>query len=122
MTRLNTTLISLVVLLSGGCTTNDPNHNDKMRYAMARIHANRVLEQLSDDLSVLEDYDLETFWRKHYDQETRVVHIYQLYDFLKISDRHGPNRFVIAYDKVTRKTYLRSDLRSNEDLDALPPE
>ena len=121
MIRKSLTILSLIGLLSGGCTINDPNHNDKIRYSMARIHADRVLEQINDELSSRDDYDLVTFWRRHWDSETKVMHVYKLYDFVKTSDRPGPKRFVIAYDKVTRKTYLRSELRSNENLDSLPP-
>lgn len=60
------------------------------------------------------------FRRGHYDAETKVFHKYQLYDFLKTSPGPGPAHFVIAYDTATRKTCLRADLRSNQDLDRLP--
>jgi hypothetical protein len=110
----------LFVYLSG-CVINDPNHNEKIRFSMARIHAERVLAESGSSLRPCPpDYELMTFWRKHYDEPTRAVHVYELYDFLKTSAQPGPDRFVIAYDKATRKTYLRADLRSNENLEILP--
>lgn len=91
-----------------------------MRYQMAHLHAARVLEEAGSSLRPYRpDYDLEMFWRKHYDEEAKVLHVYQLYDFLKASSEPGPDRFVIAYDNVTRETYLRNDLRSNANLESL---
>lgn len=105
--------------LVSGCTINDPNHNEKIRYSMADIHARRVLAEagLGEDRG---KYELMVFWRRHYDEDTKLVHVLELYDYLKTSPAPGPDRFVIAYDKATRKTYLRSDLRSNENLESLP--
>jgi len=101
------------------CTLNDPNTNEKMRFGMATQHALGVIEQANQQLT-LADYDLEVFWRKHYDESTKTTHFYELYDFAKKSANPGPDRFVIAYDRHTRNTYLRADLRSNENLDRLP--
>ena len=106
--------------LRSGCAINDPNRNDKMRYQMAHSHARRVLTETGSDLTPYSpDYELMIFWRRHYDESTKTVHDCQLYDFVKASPEPGPERFVIAYDKATRKTYLRADLRSNENLEAL---
>ncbi|GJM25525.1 MAG: hypothetical protein DHS20C16_19400 [Phycisphaerae bacterium] len=92
-----------------------------MRYQMAHLHAARVLEEAGSGLRPYRpDYDLEVFWRKHYDKEAEILHVYQLYDFLKTSQEPGPKRFVIAYDKATRETYLRKDLRSNRNLKSVP--
>ncbi len=122
MKRLTPSIIvsmySLVIL--SGCAINDPNKNDKIRYSMAHIHANRVLTEAGSNLeSHYPDYSMMTFRRDHYDRSTHVVHVCELYDFLKVSPEPGPERFVIAYDKVTRKTYLRANLRSNENLERL---
>ncbi len=121
MSRLKITFLSLAILASGGCYASDPNRNPKMRHWMAHQHADRVLAQVGDGLSCFDDYDLMVFWRRHFDEETRVLHDYQLYDVVKTSDRPGLKRFIIAYDTATRKTYLRSELRSNENIDSLPP-
>ncbi len=121
---------ALVVLgmLTPGCTFlaylhgSDPNNNDKLRYVKAHNHAQKVLRESGSELSPYPpDYDLMTFWRRHYVEETLTIHDCQLYDFLKTSEKPGPDRFVIAYDKATRKTYLRADLRSNENIETLPP-
>lgn len=98
---------------------DDPNHNDKIRYHMAMKHAEHVLRETGSKLSVFDDYELMIFLRKHFDRTTRMVHRYQLYDFVKKADGDGPMRFVIAYNKATKKTYLRNDLRSNKNLDKL---
>ena len=108
--------IFLILIAPTGCRINDPNYNDKMRWAMAQSHAKSVLE---DSAANLESYDVEEFLRRHYDSETKVIHDYRLYDYLKTSPGPGPDRFVIAYDPVTRQTYLRKNLRSNENLDRL---
>ncbi len=100
---------------------NDPNHNGKMRYSMATIHARNFLK---DQVGItnerpLEDYDLMVFYRQHYDFETRECHNLTLYDYLKNNkNAEGPERFVIAYDKFDRKTYVRDNLRSNEDIES----
>lgn len=110
--------IGLAILICiAGCTFDDPNANEKIRYQMAKMHAISELERVHADL---EDYDLMVFHRRHYDQESREVHHYELYDYLKTSSGAGPVRFVVAYDNVTRQTYLRSDLRSNSNIDRLP--
>ena len=111
--------VCLVALLSG-CAINDPNRNGKLRYSMAHIHAKRALSEAGASLTPYRpDYGLMIFCRRHYDTRTETIHDYQLYDFLKLTPKPGPNRFVIAYDDVTRKTYLRADLRSDENLDSL---
>jgi hypothetical protein len=111
-------------MLTSGCSLlhmNDPNHNDKIRYSMAYGHAAKVIQEAGSELKAGHpDYDVMTFWRRHYDEEARILHDCQLYDFLKVSKHPGPDRFVIAYDKATRETYLRADLRSNENLSCLP--
>jgi len=108
--------------MSTGCYLGDPNHNPKVRYAMATRHAREALKDAGYDLTPgYPDYDLMIFGRRHYDRETEVLHHLVLYDFLKIADKPGPNRFVIAYDTATRETYLRPDLRSNENLERLAP-
>jgi hypothetical protein len=104
-----------------GCALSDPNHNPKVRYAWAHQHAERVLRDAGTQLSPYSDYDLMTFYRRQWDESAEVMHKYELYDFLKICATPGPPRFVIAYDMATRKTYLRADLRSNENLERLPP-
>lgn len=116
-----------VVLMMGmtlpGCAlhkTGDPNHNEKIRYQMAHAHAGELLQAAGSDLDAHDDYDLMIFFRRHNDLVRRIVHRYELYDFLKTSPKPGPERFVIAYDDATRRTYLRSDLRSNENLESLP--
>lgn len=50
----------LAVLAAGGlsfagCTINDPNHNDKIRYSMAMIHAERVLKDAGSPLDIHKD-------------------------------------------------------------------
>lgn len=114
-------IVTVTAVFAGmGCTLNDPNRIDKVRYSMAHDHAQKVLLQSGSKLNAFYDYDLMTFGRRHFDEDTRILHRYQLYDFVKKTDAHGPERFVIAYDYATRKTYLRSDLRSNENLTTLP--
>jgi hypothetical protein len=110
---------SVICLLSilPGCALTDPNHNEKIRWGMAQVHAGDVIKNAGADPR---QYEQEVFTRKYYDRATHVVHVYELYDFMKTSPDPGPDRFVIAYDKATRKTYLRSDLRSNENLERLP--
>ena len=111
--------VCLFALLSG-CAINDPNRNDKIRYSMAHIHAKRALSEAGSSLTPYRpDYELMVFWRRHYDTCTKTIHDCQLYDFLKVSPKPGPERFVIAYDKATRKTYLRADLRSDENMESL---
>ena len=111
--------VCLFALLSG-CAINDPNRNDKIRYSMAHAHAKRSLSEAGSSLTPYwPDYELLTFWRRHYDTPTKTIHDYKLYDFLKVSPEPGPSRFVIAYDTATRKTYLRADLRSNENMERL---
>ena len=122
--------IALAMGLSGLVTTSacslahigDPNHNDKIRYSMAHGHAAQVLDEQGVELDLHRDYESMTFWRRDYDEENHVLHDYQLYDFLKTSDRLGPERLLIAYDTATRQTYRRSNLRSNENLDAGRPD
>ncbi len=88
---------------------------------MAHGHARKVLRKAGSDLRPYHpDYELMIFWRRFYDESTMTIHDCQLYDFLKLSSRLGPCRFVIAYDKATRETYLRADLRSDENLEFLP--
>lgn len=115
-------ILGSAIIFQAGCNLSDPNYNDKMRYQMAHLHAADVLKAAGCELSPFGggNYNLMEFWTKYYDEKTKIVHFYQLYDFLKICDKPGPDRFVIAYDTVTRKTYLRSDLRSNVNLDRLP--
>ena len=111
-------VVCLLALLSG-CSLNDPNRNGKVRNSMASVHAGKVLSDAGSSLKPYHpDYDLMIFGRRHYDESTTTLHLYTLYDFLKVSPEPGPDHFVIAYDKATRKTYLRSDLRSNENMDS----
>ncbi|QDV89027.1 hypothetical protein RAS2_00880 [Phycisphaerae bacterium RAS2] len=114
-------LASGTTLFLSGCLINDPNHNEKVRWGLAEEHATNALTESGWELSCT-DYELMVFWRRHTPKENGmyVVHDLQLYEYLKKSEKPGPDRFVIAYDKATRKTHLRSDLRSNENLDALP--
>lgn len=116
--------IVLTAASSGGCNLlfiNDPNHNEKIRYSMAHGHAARVLKESGSALEPYRpDYDYLVFFRRHYDESTHAFHSCELYDFLKISDKPGPERFVIAYEKETKKTYLRTDLRTNLNIDRLP--
>lgn len=104
-----------------GCLINDPNHNEKVRWGLAEEHAMNALRDSGCRLTC-SDYELMVFWRRHTPKENGlyIVHDMQLYDYIKKSEKPGPDHFVIAYDKATRKTYLRSDLRSNENLDAIP--
>jgi len=95
---------------------NDPNHNDKIRFSMAYAHAEQVLKEQGSSSST---YDVMVFWRRHYDENTHVIHDCQLYDFLKTTAGPGPEHFVIAYDKATRETYLRTDLRSDQNITSL---
>jgi hypothetical protein len=101
---------------------NDPNWNEKVRESMVLAHASKVLAKTSCvPKPSLNDYDQMTFARKHYDKDTKIVHIYVLYDYLrKQTPGCGPERFVIAYDKATKRTYLRRNLRSNDDIESLP--
>jgi len=118
---LSLIFFSFVAPLSNGCRMNDPNHNGKMRHSMAMKHARSFLK---DDVGVtnerpLDDYDLMVFYRQHYDKQLQETHNLTLYDFLKNDKRAvGPDRFVIAYDKFDRKTYVRDNLRSNEDIES----
>lgn len=113
---------SVLAFCLAGCALSDPNYNPKVRYAWAHKHAERVLRDAGTQLTPYwPNYELMCFYRQHWDKSTEVMHEYELYDFLKICDRPGPPRFVIAYDMATRKTYLRAELRSNENLDRLPP-
>ena len=117
-------LLAVSAAFVPGCallSMNDPNANDKIRYQMAHLHAQRVLREAGSQLRpYTPDYDLMTFWRRDYDEQTTVIHDYQLYDFLKTSREPGPDRFEIAYDTATRETYLRTDLRSNQNVGTLP--
>ncbi len=103
-------LLLLVMMLSG-CSLlamNDPNSNDKIRWGLAHGHAERVLKEAGSKLRpYAPDYDMKTFWTSHS----------EFYDFLKTSTKPGPNRFVIVYDSEKRKTYLRADLHSDENLE-----
>ncbi len=116
-----------VLTLTTGCTQlgyllEDPNRNDKMRYSMAHIHADRVLREAGSNLSSYRpDYNTIVFIRRPCGKSTGVRHKYELWEFLKTSSQPGPSRFVIAYDNVTRKTYLRANLHSDENLERLPP-
>ena len=88
---------------------------------MALEHAEHVIRETGSNLRPYHpDYELMIFWRRDYDESTKILHHYELYDLMKTSQQPGPDRFVIAYDKVTRKTYLRTDLRSNENITTLP--
>jgi len=88
---------------------------------MATRHALRFLK---DEVGVkherpLGNYDLMIFYRQHYDKQLRETHNLTLYDYLKNdSSAEGPERFIIAYDKFDRRTYLRDSLRSNEDIES----
>lgn len=89
---------------------------------MAYEHAQSALHESGWTLDPYKDYDLEIFRRRfaeRVEQEYRH-HDLELYDFLKKASSPGPDRFVIAYDNVTKATYLRQDLRSNENLANLP--
>jgi hypothetical protein len=114
-------LTGATTLCLSGCLINDPNHNEKVRWGLAEQHAKNALHDSGWGLTS-SDYERMLFWRRHTPKESGlyIVHDLQLYEYRKISEKPGPDRFVIAYDKATRKTYLRSDLRSNENLDALP--
>lgn len=103
--------------IASGCHLNDPNHNPKIRYQLAIIHANEFLKESGSSLRChYPSYDLEMFSRFWYDEETETEHPLVLYDYLKTTNESGPRRFVIAYDKFDRRTYLRTDLRSNQNL------
>ena len=112
-------VIACLSCLCAGCWLCGPNHNDKMRYSMALGHADRALREVGCDLSYSDDYALMEFWRVYYDERENVLHELKLYDFLKTAKGSGPDRFVIAYDFVRRQTYLRADLRSDENLERL---
>jgi hypothetical protein len=117
-------MLILLGSINSGCSLlyiNDPNSNDKIRYSMAHAHAERGLREAGSKLHPYSpDYDVMVFWRRHYDEKTQTIHDCQLYDFLKTSRQPGPDRFVIAYDMATRKTYLRTDLRSDVNIESLP--
>ena len=115
------TSLGIWVFCTSGCVLIDPHSNPKTRYAKAMNHAERVLREAGSDLRPYKDhYDLMTFTRSHWDAEQEIMFIYKLYDFVRITDKPGPDHFVIAYDKKTGETYLRSDLRSNKNLESLP--
>lgn len=110
-----------LVALGAGCNLNDPNRVAQIRHLMANEHARAVLQAAGSSLSPESpDYSVLVFWRNHLDSANNTQHRYELYDFVKTSQAPGPESFVIAYDNVTRSTYLRSDLRSNQNLDRLP--
>lgn len=104
-------------LMLSGCVANDPRHNDKARFGLAEQHANRLLLAGGYDartaVGTKSDYAAETF--HHYNR--RTGHFEELSDFLKRNDMRGPDRFVIAFDFDTGEMFLRSDLRSLENLD-----
>ena len=114
-----TTLAAFLLALLSGCI-EDLSRIEKLRYSMAHVHAQKVLSDAGSSLSPYHpDYELMVFWRYYIDECTpKTLHECKLYDFLKVSPEPGPDHFVIAYDKATRKTYLRSDLRSNENMDS----
>ena len=113
--------LTFFTVLFAGCSLHDPPDHRKARYAMAIEHAARVLREAGTELSpTWPDYEVMTFYRRYWDESTEVMHRYELYDFVKICDKPGPARFVIAYDVGTRETYLRANLRSNHNLDRLP--
>ena len=116
--RLTTAVAVCLFALLSGCVFSDPNLWGQARFQMAHRHAQRVVSPYGIT-PYAPNYDLEIFWRKHYDAATGKHHSYELYDFLKVSPQPGPDRFVIAYDRATRKTYLRADLRSNDNLETL---
>jgi hypothetical protein len=109
----------LGIILSGH-ELDDPNIIPQARYQMAHLHAQQALADAGFSTDHFRDqFDLEIFTRRHVDGD--VVHHYELYEFLKTAPTPGPERIVIAYDDVTRTTYIRRDLRSNQDLTSLPP-
>lgn len=125
-TILTVTFCACLIVAPCGCSNaiksmDDPNVNPKIRFMMATSHAREVLADAGNGQTPNQlDYDMMIFTRRVFDESTQTEHHLELYDFLKTSSHCGPQRFVIAYDDVTRKTYLRSDLRSNENLDSLP--
>ncbi|GMV96487.1 MAG: hypothetical protein AMXMBFR83_08530 [Phycisphaerae bacterium] len=75
---------------------------------MARHHARRVLREAGSTLSAGHPaYGVMTFRRRHSDEKIGTIHgtIHdcRLDDFLKTSKEPGPDRFVIAYDKASRR-------------------
>lgn len=110
----------LLAVLTAGCSTRHRS-DPKTRYSKAHQHASRVLREAGSDLRPYSDggYDLMVFRRKYYDKVKQVLHVYELYDFVKVADRPGPDHFVIVYDDITGTTYLRSDLRSEKNLERL---
>ena len=113
------TFVTTACLLLGGCNLDDPNVNEHIRYQMAMAHAKATIERGGSSLSPdRPDYNLEIFFRRHFDEKANIRHSYEIYDFLKNSHSPGPERIIIAYDNVTRMTHLRSNLRSNVNLDS----
>ena len=110
--------VCLFTLLSG-CVNKKCFLLGQSGFQKAHRHARRALREAGFDISPhCPNYELEIFWRV--DRRDSPFRYYVLYDFLKVSAKPGPDRFVIASDMVTHKTYLRADVRSNENLDALP--
>jgi hypothetical protein len=103
-----------------GCALNAPNQNEKARYSMVMNHARQVLREAGSSLAPHRDYDRAIFWRKYYDKDAHNMRVWELYDFVKIAPGPGPEHFVIVYEENTRKTYLRTNLRSVENLERLP--
>ena len=122
MRRLSESAVVVFCVLSAtGCAINDPNRNSKVRYVMVRQHASRALKEAGYEVRPYwPDYEAMQFDRFYYDKAGDSYHNWELTDFLKITDKPGPDRFVIVYERETRKTYLRSNLRSNENLERLP--
>lgn len=107
----------LCITISTGCISGDPNINVKTRLGVAQGHAIRFLREAGfGDLKLYQDYDSTISERTWFEPATGIKHRYTVYDYLKKSERPGPIRFVIVYDAVTRRTYLRDDPRSNVNL------
>jgi hypothetical protein len=109
-------------MLQSGCAlTNDPRRNDKARYWMAHETADHALRVAGYEInSYHPNYDLEEFGYLWYDKQSGRLHHETLYDFLKITELPGPQRFVVAFDWETGDFFLRSELRSRSNLAALP--
>ncbi|HPF39624.1 MAG TPA: hypothetical protein P5081_22960 [Phycisphaerae bacterium] len=108
-----------VVCLSNGCISGDPNINVKTRLGFAQGHARRFLREATGDADnrpLHDHYRLCVSERSWFSPDDRKVHRFTIYDYLKCGEAPGPQRFVIAYDALTRSTSLRDDPRSNVDI------
>jgi hypothetical protein len=113
-------MLAGVLPLLVGCLS-DPNHMAGVRYLHVLEHAAKTLDESGSSLKPFKpDYQLMIFRREPDGLVIEGKPDLELYDFFKTTSERGPDRFVIVYDRRTRETYLRDDLRSNENLERWP--